>query len=355
MQNWTRWWPQGLTLDDFKRLAARKPNIEGKWVYRLLRYVTWEQYQPYPYFDMHKMNEEYFLSLAEADAEIQNFKNYFADENYCFIIEQLAIGRDELEPKVGWLYDDEGNLLDYTIARPSEDPYTRFFYGRPAERNRFKPGDIVEVMSPYHGVHLALYLKNPPSPEECYDTYSQHGTIKPVLDAKTDCAQVVSKWHGQGDYSMESPLHILKPRYPIPPELEAEMKSWLTDEGKLTKRGRPKRKYCTHGYPIDDFYNLKLRMDYDEKLEQPHLHVVDEYGLDARLCIDRAEYYAESDGKPSSVLTDVQKEALMDYLQIEEYARTKWWYLIRKFNEYHCDDLIYIDPTTPLPNYRKLK
>lgn len=282
MQEWTRWWPEGLTLDDFKRLAARKPNLDGTWVYRLTRYVTWESsYDPYPCFGIHKLNEEYFLSLADAEEEIRVFTRHYADENYCFIVEQLAIGADELEPKVGWLYDAEGNLLDDTITRPSDDGFTKFFFGRPADRNRFKPGDIVEVFSKHGRAHLALYLENPPSPEECYDIYSQYDTIKPNLDAGTDRAQVVWKMEGEGEYHIVSPLHLMKPRFPIPADLEAEMKSWLTEAGKLVKRGRPKRKFRTHGYFFGDFHPLMLRIDYDYQNQQPHIHIVDEYG---RMC-----------------------------------------------------------------------
>ena len=81
-------------------------------------------------------------------------------------------------------------------------------------------------------------------------------------------------------------------------------------------------------------------------------HINDLYGLKVGLCIDRPEYFDHNDY--TGRLTDNQLRSLYSYLSCPELEKTKWWYLLREWNEDNDNSKHAIPLDTPLPNYLEL-
>ena len=104
-------------------------------------------------------------------------------------------------------------------------------------------------------------------------------------------------------------------------------------------------------YP-GEFYELNLYFHFDDNNDTPHLHINDLYGLKVGLCIDRPEYFDHDDY--TGRLTDNQLRSLYSYLSCPELEKTKWWYLLREWNEDNDNSKHAIPLDTPLPNYLEL-
>lgn len=348
--------PHDMKLEEFKQLAAREPNLDGQWIYRLCQMtMDSDVTEPYPRFDLSRNRDEYFLSYYEAAVKIKKLAEADLNDTYCFKIEQIPLGEPE-ECGACWLFDHQGKLIDYSITTWTGDAFSTAFFGRPESRNRFNKGDIVEVIR-YEEIRLAIVLNNPPSPKWCHDLYKRTMSEKKPyygLDSSDDCCIIIDG-PGYGYHSHVSPLALMKPRFPIPADLEAEIKSWLAIAEAPPKEDEPFRCKYHHakGEYIDDFYNLKITIHFGEDAPVPHIHIYDLFGLDLKLRIDRPEYFEEGDND-NQRLTDNQKEALMDYLEEADCCRNNWWYMLRKYNDFTDEPQYRIPLSTPLPNYRLL-
>lgn len=227
--------PTNLTLDEFRSLAERKPNLDGSWIYRLTRTVICEiTKEMYPEFDVYEEMPIWFLSYSEAQANTAELVSSRDEESlsvtYCFHIVQIPLGCPA-EHGARWLYDASDTLLDYSITSWTGDPLSVRFFGRPNSRQRFKRGEIVEVLSK-DKVSLALLVEHSPSIEWCWDLYQrcnredEEERMPYFLDASDDCCYLIDG-PGYEYHSHVSPLLIMKPRFPIPDEFERKMKGWL--------------------------------------------------------------------------------------------------------------------------------
>lgn len=225
---------RGLTYDDFVTLAGRKPNLNGNWIYRMSRKVISEITKDmYPQFDIYEEPTIWFLTFEDAEKRIKKLVNSDAKNGfgrtYCFQINQVPVGCPA-ENGASWLYDSSGRLIDYSITTWTGDDLSVAFFGRPKERNRFKRGDIVEVMSGDE-VKLSLLTENAPSVDWCWDVYQRclndgEESIPYFLDASDDCCYLIDG-PGHEYHDHVSPLRIMKPRFHIPAEIESKMRGWL--------------------------------------------------------------------------------------------------------------------------------
>ena len=218
--------PDNLTLEDFSRLANREPSFDGKWLYRVTQVILEnEPKNPYPKFELDWKVELIYLNFEEALEFIKsgNYKNV-----YCSWITQFPIGRETYQHGAKWLFDHHGNLVDYTISHSFKDDINYYFFGCPDRKHRFKPGDIVEVISGDE-VRLAVVDHTMLTIEECYRVYKdmrKEGLKGYLLDFSDESETVID---GPSYYYHEhvSPLKLLEPRFHIPKELESNMKTWL--------------------------------------------------------------------------------------------------------------------------------
>ena len=104
-----------LTFEEFNTLANRLPDLNGNWLYKVTQAnMTKDLKYPYPMFELSHIQEAYFRTFHEAE----NFVKKNTADVYCSWITQMQYG---VVPGYGgngseWLYDKNGELLDYTIS-----------------------------------------------------------------------------------------------------------------------------------------------------------------------------------------------------------------------------------------------
>lgn len=65
--------PTDMTLQDFRKLAERHPNLEGNWIYRLTRTIMCDPKENgIPKFDVYEDLPIWFLSFQEAENRIKD-------------------------------------------------------------------------------------------------------------------------------------------------------------------------------------------------------------------------------------------------------------------------------------------
>lgn len=349
-----------LTFEEFEALANREPDFQGEWLYMVHQAIAPNDLKyPYPKFKLSHILEAYFKSFSEAE----DFVKENTTDVYCSWIIQTPYG---VVPGYGgdgakWLYDNNGALLDYTITYGqigSVEDYT--FFGRPKSRQRFKKGDIVEVVTA-HSVHLAVLNHEIPDVEWCWQRYIERDDeigFYYRMDFSDDCAVVLD---GPNYYCHDhvEALHLLKPRFPIPEDILSEMSTWNKrseneDDSEWLKNQEPHRaeRNKEKGTDVGEFYSLNLYLDFDEKTGLPHLHINDLYGLKVALRIDCPEYYDH--GEYTGRLTNNQIKDLQSYLTLSDFGKSRWWYILRQFNEGNENPKHILPMDTPLPNYGEL-
>lgn len=350
-----------LTFEEFKALASREPNLKGRWIYMLTRKMvnTEDMKHPYPRFELSHEETLYFRSLADAEKHMRSHTSNV----YCNWVTQIPFGYKGVygysNQGAEWLYDSEGNLLDYNITQGFGTATDTCFFGRPKSRQRFKVGDIVEVVDAKY-VRLAVLKASVPSIRHCWQIYKRCKTSEfPYhLDFSDDSAVVID---GPSYYLHDhvSSLQLLKPRYPIPDDIKAEMLTWNERCEKEMESIWLKEISQHHdsandekGESFGEFYELGLYIHFDEDGNRPHLHVNDRYGLKVGLYIDRAGYYDHDEyiGR----LTDNQLKSLYFYLTLPDQGKTRWWYKLRDWNEDNENPESILPLDTPIPDILSL-
>lgn len=349
-----------LTFNEFEALANRMPDIKGNWLYKVTQAINSGKLKyPYPKFKLEYHQECYFKTFHEAERFIKKGEK----DVYCSWITQIAYGQPTGYGGTGaeWLYDNNGELLDYTITHAQlGNVENDTFFGRPKSRQRFKVGDIVEVVTA-KGVHLAVLNHPIPAVEWCWKRYitrdDENGFFY-RMDFSDDSAVVID---GPNYYCHDhvGALQLLKPRFPIPEDILEEMQTWNErckneDDSEWLKAGEPFReeRKKEKGDELGEFYELTIYLHFDEDTKKPHLHINDHYGMRVALRIDRPAYYDHKDY--TGRLTNNQVQDLNRYLSQKDLGKSRWWYMLRKWNELNDDSDLILSLDTPLPNYLEL-
>lgn len=265
-----------MTFDEFKQLALHPPKKDEPTIFRIKAFyidnaeiemrkdmMTFESVENdhninmdlpyYPCYSVQCLVESYALSLADAEQAIKRIIHESEEpvaELYCIYVDELPLGDNTHMNCVSrCLYDCEANLIEQsmcsdTYINEEHTPY-RHFRGRNPETIRFKVGDIVEVFSGDQ-VSLAVVVDVPPSIERCYQIavkmcrkkgLYRHEDMPQqqwedycfnngyVLDETDDCYTVLDAADYES-HSHVSSLHVLKPRFPIPQDLQELYKSF---------------------------------------------------------------------------------------------------------------------------------
>lgn len=348
-----------LTFAEFQALANRQPNLKGNWLYKVTQamFVNNKKH-PYPKFELDYTREVFFKTFHAAEKFVKKNR----EDVYCSWITQIAYGHIDGFGGAGaeWLYDNNGELLDYTITNEtlgSAEDCT--FFGRPKSRQRFKVGDIVEVVAG-KGVRLAVFNNQIPDVEWCWSRYRERDEYGFYyrMDYSDDSAVVID---GPNYYCHDhvGALQLLKPRFPIPNEILSDMQTWNEcckneDDSEWLKYMEPHRteRQKEKGEDFGRFYEMNIYLHFDENDRNPHLHINDLYGLKVGLRIDRPEYYDHDDY--TGRLTNNQLYDLHRYLMLTDLNKSRWWYLLRKWDENNDNSKRIISLDTPLPNYIEL-
>lgn len=350
-----------LTKQEFEFLANRKPNLDGNWLYK---YENW-QYDDeeieslYPKFRVDSSCAYFFTSLDDAQAHLQklvedNKKGEYSVCYYRHVITQIPIGKNAYHSGATWLYDGDGTLVDYSIVTQEGDIYDHHYFGRSNDRLRFKRGDIVEVMGHDNEVYLSLLIGDVPDVEWCWEYYQRlirkdrwYGY---ALDTSDETCYLIDgpgeEWH-----SHVSPLDIMKPHFPIPEEIRKEMMGWLeayTNQKGPVDDNRPRRHL---GWQLDEINETGIYIHFNEPTDVPHLHIADKVGLvDYAFRIDNGEPYIHDD--VAGIMPDKLLNKLQEYLEEKEIGKTRWWYILRQWNDDNSFETN-IPLDTPVPKLKK--
>lgn len=350
---------KSLTKDEFTALANRKPNLEGNWLYKYENSQINDDIDTlYPKFQVTPAGTYFFTSFADAEAHMkrlvdENAQSESPDLYYRHVIQQIPIGESEYDYGATWLYDGDGTLVDYSIVANEGDPYDTHYFGRSPERQRFKRGDIVEVMGSDKEVYLSLLISDASDIEWCWRYYQRVTSDKKfnfyALDISDETCYLIDgpgeEWHGH-----VSPLAIMKPHFPVPEDIRAEMMRWLEayDNQKEYIPERPRRNI---GWQMGEFNEISVRVHSDKSIKAPHIHVADELGLvDYAFRIDNGEPYLHDD--VAGIMPDKVLQRLQEYLAEKEIGRSRWWYILRSWNDGN-DEEEQIPLDTPLPKFKK--
>ena len=324
-----------LTFDQFKKYAEREPSLRGEWIYKLTHYWMGNE-ASYPAFGL-STDEYFFRAYDDVERFIKhNLKNIARDwcKSYAFRIDQIPTGEVCHHTGAGWLYDAEGDLIDYTVTTMTGAPYQTCFFGRPAERMRFKKGDIVEVVDG-DTVKLAVVADDGPSIEYFWELY-QRGSVHHA-DASDDCYYLIDG-PGFSHHIHINSLAMMKPRFPISDDVKEFFNYCLehADDNDCRERYQVESFYPRH---LDTVATIDVRIVYDNEEKRHRLKVEDFRNGEITLyIIDRSiiEHYAW-------------------WLDEVQGGKSRLWYIIRDWNENYRDEdnEPYLSPDTPLEDFLK--
>ncbi len=291
--------PSDLTFEQFKALALREPDLTGDWIYDLeVSEFDDEMTELYPAFELYNTSHFFFRSLEEAEKYMR--EQLVKSSVYRFVITQRPLGRLSNEHGAQWLYDHTGTLLDYTITRwDSDGGMESLFFGRPAERSRFKKGDIVEVVG-RDGVNLAVVAGEPYPLEWYWESYQRHGK-EYYFDASDEANYYLLEGPGYMHHVHANTISLMAPRCPVPDDIRRYFDYCLECADKEDCREVYKTDYFPHD-AIGELEKNSVEITYDPVAKRHRLG------------------YSTSDMQ-------------LDKLNEVMYGRTRLWYLIRDWNE----------------------
>lgn len=208
------------TRDQFIGLSQREPDVnpyDSEFHYRLEMVEMADNAPSYPTF---KVGTTHILDFPSFESAVDYMEKRSKEMNlYRSRITQCQVPEDVKRRGAQWLYDKDGVLLDCTIVQKTGTPEETHFFGRPKEKQRFKPGDIAELLD-NEEVGLAYIVASTRTPEECWEIYKQEGA-EYSLDYSADSYAIINNDEGHISYGIATAL--MKPRFPITEEMKVRM------------------------------------------------------------------------------------------------------------------------------------
>ena len=184
----------------------------------------------YPEFDVYRTVVGYFSSLEKAEQTMNQQKHIKSKKPeykfFGFLIEEYALditGYDRAESRRSYLPD--GSLLDETLMSETliDENYELVdFSGRPADKVRFKVGDLVEVL---YGdtVSLEIVGKLPYTPERVQfmkENVRKKYNREFYLDFTDDCYYTLDQ---DGEHSHPEAINLFPVRFEVSEELKEKL------------------------------------------------------------------------------------------------------------------------------------
>lgn len=329
--------PENLTFEQFKALADRQPSMEGNWLYRLTQEMFLNKYT-YPEFRL--CRAKYLFYSHEEAVRYMREKLVGKDrrhETYRFLISQIPVGEKEYMHGAQWLYDYQGNLLDYSVTLPIR--YGNYpdctFFGRSREHVRFQKGDIVEVVSG-DTVNLAIVGAEGPAVEWFWDLYLESNDYGYPYDDSDDCYFTIDV---PGGHHHAPTLSLMKPRQPIPQDVKEYFEECLrrheNDEAKYDLRILDMDDSCMSDVKTSD---IVLKYDSESK--------------EHRLFIRETNFVTTKVGERETLkclpddFSDDEVQKIKNWLMFKKYGKTRLWYLITQWNDQKWEHEPELSPDT---------
>jgi hypothetical protein len=204
-------------------------------IFKLKAIEYWDKKPKYPRFEVSVHTVSYFSSLDKAEQTMKNFneEDFAQKPVFGFKIEEYVLDEYSYwaEPKSWRTYLSDGSLWDESI-KPSMwyengEPWKEYFAGRPAEKIRFKIGDLVEVLFSDNHVSL-LKVDNLPHTPEKAEQYIERmlknhpnisGLIPDVFEPN-DMYYVVDEF---GGHYHPTPCMVFPARFKISKKLQEKL------------------------------------------------------------------------------------------------------------------------------------
>jgi len=203
-------------------------------IFELIKIEYHDEKPKYPEFEVSRARIGYFSNLAAAGQgmkkiieEAKQYGKSFSRSIFGFLIEEFALDKCtywQTESRRSYLPD--GELLDESIVSevPDDDGNLEVFPGRPAEKVRFKIGDLVETL---YGdtVILEIVGNVPASPEEVQkmiersrNLHPDHSTLQ--LDACDDSYYTLDQY---GEHAHPATTRLFPTRLKVSAALRKKM------------------------------------------------------------------------------------------------------------------------------------
>lgn len=210
------------SFDQFIALSQRQPYLnpyDSEFYYRLEMIELGDGPYSYPVF---KVGQTHIIDFPTFDSAIYYMEKQSKEMIlYRSRITQCPLFKDVEKRGAQWLYDQNGKLLDFTVVQKIGSPEETHFFGRPTEQLRFQPGDIAEILIEDE-VHLVLVIAPIHTPEECWKIYDKIRSGYD-LDYSSDSYTILKDDEGHISFAIATAL--MRPRFPITPEVKAKLES----------------------------------------------------------------------------------------------------------------------------------
>lgn len=208
------------TRDQFIGLSQRKPDVNpygSEFYYRLEMTEMGDGEQFYPTF---KVGTTHIVDFPTFDSATDYMEKHSQEMNlYRSRITQCPLFEDVKKRGAQWLYDKDGKLIDCTNVQKIGTPEETHFFGRSLEKQRFKPGDVAELLD-NDKVRLAYIVARTRTPEECWEIFKQQGA-EYSLDYSADSYAIINNDEDHISYGIATAL--MKPRFPITDDMKVKM------------------------------------------------------------------------------------------------------------------------------------
>lgn len=224
-----------MTLNQFRELASRKPDLNEECVYRYESFEISEisPAHPYPEFSLWAKDNILFKTFEEAVSYMRDItiRNTGAGHAlYCHVITLIPWGKDTRIERIKFLYDHKGDLLDYTFTHRLEDVGSEVFFGRTPDRIRFKQGDFVEVRDD-DTVRLGIIWHPETTVAECWDLYNnsddKDDPYRGLSTADDHCVVIFGP--GYDEFQYVSPTDMMAPAFNIDDNLRNSLMNCLKE------------------------------------------------------------------------------------------------------------------------------
>jgi len=189
----------------------------------------------YPLFNIRRDRIGIFSSIAKAE---QGIKDYVEEKKkdgkgrekdlFGFLIEEYSLDKFYFWEKSMRNYLPDGSLLDECLVSsdPDEEGNLEEFLGRPAEKVRYRNGNLVEELFSGNTVRLSI-IGNPPfSPEKVSEYKTKYWNESGFhQDSTDDTYYACGDCDDDGDYihSHPSPVDLFPLRFPVSDELRKNL------------------------------------------------------------------------------------------------------------------------------------
>lgn len=208
-----------LSEEEFMALANREPVVDYDDDYYYDVNIDGMNFCPpsYPQYGLGNSGSVGFPTYLSAYKYMRQQSEEF--ELYRSRITQYRTDTEPWIKSKQWLFDKNGDIVDSTIVDHEGHWMTSTFFGRPIEKQRFKGGDIAELVIE-DKVRLVLILEPMKTPAECWRLYKQYPNpviMSKVLNHEKERYHVYDITTSEETYALPTDLGM--PRFRISQEI----------------------------------------------------------------------------------------------------------------------------------------